>query len=346
MNARVDRLREQLEHPLLVTSLTNVRYLTGFQSSNAALIVEQDRVRLFADFRYAEAGRQVPGVEFEITKRALMTDLPERHRGRLGFEAGTLPYAHYETLADGGIDLVPTHGLVEGIRAVKDNGEIAAIRAATEITNAAFQRFSEEPVIGRTERDLVFRMQTFLHELGAEGSAFPTIVAAGPNGANPHATPGARVIEPGQSVIVDAGATLDGYCSDCTRTFAAGHLEGELREAYFVCLRAQLDGLGAVRPGVSGFDADAAARDTIEAEGLGAYFGHGLGHGVGMDVHELPRLSTESTEILAVGNVTSVEPGIYLPGGGGIRIEDLVVVREAGGPEVLTSFTKELVTLS
>ena len=346
MNARIDRLREQLEHPLLVTSLTNVRYLTGFRSSNAAVIVEQDRVRLFADFRYAQAGQQVPGVEFEITKRALMTDIAERHRGRLGFEAGTLPYAQYETLADGGIDLVPTHGLVEGIRAVKDDAEIAAIRAATEITNAAFQRFSEEPVIGRTERDLAFRMQTFFHELGAEGSAFPTIVAAGPNGANPHTTPGARVVEPGQSVIVDAGATLDGYCSDCTRTFAAGHLEGELREAYVVCLRAQLAGLEAVRPGVSGVDADAAARDMIEAEGLGAYFRHGLGHGVGMDVHELPRLSTESTEILAVGNVTSVEPGIYLPGGGGIRIEDLVVVRETGGPEVLTSFTKELVTLS
>ena len=344
MTARVDRLREQLEQPLLVTNLTNVRYLTGFRSSNAALIVEQQRVRLFADFRYAEAGRQVPGVDFEITKRALMTDIAHLHQGALGFEAGTLPYAQYETLAAGGIDLVPTHGLVEGLRAVKDEGEIAAIRAATEITNAAFRRFSEERVLGRTERELAWQMDTFFHELGADGWAFPTIVAAGANGANPHTTPGDRVVEAGQTVIVDAGATLDGYCSDCTRTFAAGELQGELREAYFTCLRAQLAGLDAVRPGVSGLDADAAARGMIEEAGLGAYFGHGLGHGVGMDVHELPRLSTESTETLAALNVTSVEPGIYLPGSGGVRIEDLVVVRE-GGPEILTTFTKELVTL-
>ncbi len=345
MNPRVDRLRELLEQPLLVTNLTNVRYLTGFHSSNAALIVEPERVRLFADFRYAEAGRQVPGVEFEITKRALAADIATRAKGPLGFEAGTLTYAHYEVLAAGGLELVPTHGLVEGLRAVKDEGEIAAIRAATEITNAAFQRFSEEPAIGRTERDLAFRMDTFFHELGADGFAFPTIVAAGPNGANPHTTPGERVVEEGQTVIVDAGATLDGYCSDCTRTFAAGELQGELREAYFACLRAQLAGLHAVRPAVTGFDADAAARNMIEEAGFGAFFGHGLGHGVGMDVHELPRLSTESTETLAANNVTSVEPGIYLPGSGGIRIEDLVVVRESG-PDVLTSFTKELVALS
>jgi len=345
VSTRLDRLRELLEQPLLVNSLTNVRYLTGFRSSNAALIVAQDRVRLFADFRYAEAGRQVPRVEFEITKRALMTDIARLHQGALGFEAGTLPYAHYETLAAGGLELVPTHGLVERLRAVKDEGEIAAIRAATEITNGAFQRFAEERVIGQTERDLAFRMDTFFHELGADGFAFPTIAAAGPNSANPHTTPGSRVVEEGQTVIVDAGATLDGYCSDCTRTFAAGELQGQLREAYYACLRAQLAGLDAVRPGVSGVDADAAARTMIEEAGFGAYFGHGLGHGLGMDVHELPRLSTESTETLAANNVTSVEPGIYLPGEGGIRIEDLVVVRD-GPPEILTTFTKELVTLS
>jgi Xaa-Pro aminopeptidase len=153
------------------------------------------------------------------------------------------------------------------------------------------------------------------------------------------------VVEEGQSIVVDAGAVLDGYCSDCTRTFAAGRLDDDLQDAYDLCLRAQLAGLEAVRPGVSGVDADAAARDVIEAAGHGAHFGHGLGHGLGMEVHELPRVSTESTETLAAGNVTSVEPGVYLPGRGGIRIEDLVVVRD-GGPEILTSFTKELVALS
>ncbi len=185
VNPRVDRLRELLEQPLLVTNLTNVRYLTGFRSSNAALIVEPERVRLFADFRYAEAGRQVPGVEFEITKRALAVDIATRAQGALGFEAGSLPYAHYEVLATGGLELVPTHGLVEGLRAVKDEGEIAALRAVTEITNAAFERFSREPVIGQTERDLAFRMDTFFHELGADGLAFPTIAAAGPERRQP-----------------------------------------------------------------------------------------------------------------------------------------------------------------
>ena len=345
MNARVDRLRELLEHPLLVTNLTNVRYLTGFRSSNAALFVEPERVRLFADFRYAEAGQQVPDVEFWITKRAIVPDVATRLRGTVAFEASTLSYTHYETLRDAGLDLVPTYGVVEGLRAVKDAHEVAAIRAATEIANAAFERFAQERVLGRTERELRWQMNTFFNALGAEGSAFPTIVAAGANGANPHTTPGDHVVEEGETVIVDAGAVLDGYCSDCTRTFAAGSLEGDLREAYDLCLRAQLAGLEAVRPGVPGFDADAAARDVIEAAGFGDYFGHGLGHGVGLDVHELPRLSVESTEMLATGNVTSVEPGIYVPGQGGIRIEDLVVVRDSG-PEILTTFTKELVTLS
>jgi Xaa-Pro aminopeptidase len=344
MNGRIERLRELVEAPLLVTSLTNVRYLTGFRSSNAAVLVEPDRVRLFADFRYAEAGRQLPGVEFTITKRAIIGDLAQRLEGTIAFEADTLSYALYETLAAGGVELVPTHGVVEGLRAVKEEGEVEAIRAATELTNAAFERFAQERVVGVTERDLAWRMNSFFHDLGAQGSAFATIVAAGPNSANPHTTPGDQVVEAGQTVIVDAGAVLDGYCSDCTRTFAAGELDSELRAAYDVCLRAQLAGLEGVRPGVTGVEADATARRVVKEAGYGDFFGHGLGHGVGLDVHELPRLSTESTEVVAAGNVTSVEPGIYLPGRGGIRIEDLVVVRE-GGVEVLTSTTKELVTL-
>jgi Xaa-Pro aminopeptidase len=344
VNGRIERLREVVDAPFLVTTLTNVRYLTGFRSSNAAMLVEPGKVRLFADFRYAEAGRQVPGVEFTTTKRAMVADLATRLEGSVAFEADTLPYAHYETLAAGGLELVPTHGVVEGLRAVKEEQEVEAIRAATELTSAAFERFAQERVVGRKERDLAWRMNSFFHELGAHGSSFPTMVAAGPNAANPHTTPGDHVVEEGDTIIVDAGAVLDGYCSDCTRTFAAGALAGELRKAYDVCLRAQLAGLEGVRPGVTGVDADAVARRVIDDAGYGDYFGHGLGHGVGLDVHELPRLSTESTEVVEEGNVTSVEPGIYLPDRGGIRIEDLVVVRP-DGVEVLTSFTKELVTV-
>jgi Xaa-Pro aminopeptidase len=345
VNPRVERLRELVDAPFLVTALTNVRYLTGFRSSNAAVLVEPDRVRLFADFRYAEAGRHVPGVEFTITKRAMVSDLAKLLDGTIAFEADTLPYAHYETLAAGGLELVPTQAVVEGLRAVKEAHEVEAIRAATELTNAAFERFAQEQVVGRQERDLAWRMNSFFHELGAHGWAFATIVAAGANAANPHTTPGDHVVEEGETVIVDAGAILDGYCSDCTRTFAAGGLDGELRDAYDLCLRAQLAGLEGVRPGATGVEADAVARRVIEDAGYGDYFGHGLGHGVGLDVHELPRLSTESTEVIEEGNVTSVEPGIYLPDRGGVRIEDLVVVR-AEGVELLTSFTKELVTLS
>ena len=342
---RIERLRAALEEPLLVSNGLNVRYLVGFESSNVALLVEPERVRLFSDFRYAEAGRAVEGVEFVETKRSLFADLAERLSGRVGFEADDLTYSRYATLAAGEVELVPRYGLVEGLRIVKDDEEQEAIRRATEVTNRAYERLAAERFVGRTERDLAWRMDELFRELGAEGPAFSTIVAAGPNGARPHADPGERVIEPGQAVVVDAGARMDGYCSDCTRTFATGPLPERLAEAFAVCREAQLAGVEAVRAGVSGIDADAAARARIEAAGLGHAFGHGLGHGVGMDVHEAPRLSRESGDTLAAGSVVTIEPGIYLEGVGGIRIEDLAIVRD-GEPEVLTSFTKELITVS
>jgi Xaa-Pro aminopeptidase len=344
MNGRVDRVRERIDVPLLVTGLTSVRYLTGFQSSNTAVLVERDRVRLFADFRYAEAGRHVPGVDFTITKRALVRDLVNHLSGTIAFEAEKLPYSDYEALAAGGLDLVPTYRLVENVRAVKDEDEIEAIRAATEVTNRAFERFAKERVIGRTERELWRAMDTFLYEEGSEGNAFGPIVVAGPNAANPHTSSGARPVEEGETLVVDAGAILNGYPSDCTRTFATGPLPSDLQDAYDVCLRAQLTAVERIRPGMTGVQADRIARDVIETAGLGDYFGHGLGHGLGMDLQELPRVSTESEEILAAGNVHSVEPGVYIPGRGGVRIEDLVVLRE-NGPEILTTFPKELVTL-
>jgi Xaa-Pro aminopeptidase len=187
-------------------------------------------------------------------------------------------------------------------------------------------------------------MEQLLHDEGAHGLSFPVVVAAGPTGATPHGKPGDRTIEAGETVVVDAGAMLDGYCSDCTRTFATGELPEELDRAYRVCLEAQLAGLAAVRAGVSGVDADAAARNVIEEAGFGEAFGHGLGHGVGLVVHEEPVLRRESTDVLEPANVVSVEPGIYLSGIGGIRIEDLVIVTEDGA-EMLTPFTKELVTV-
>ena len=344
MNGRVDRLRESLEEPLLVSAPANVRYLTGFVSSNAALLVETDRVRLFTDFRYAEAARAVEGVEVELLKRNLYRNLSELLSGRIGFEATALTYASWETLAAGGAELVPRNGLVEALRAVKDESELRAIRAAAGITNRMYERLAEEQFVGRSERELAWRIEVLFHDLGAEGVSFPAVVAAGPNGAKPHADPGDTPIGPGQTVVVDAGCTVDGYCSDCTRTFATGPLPDQLARAYDVCLAAQEAAVPAVRAGERGEDVDAVARRRIDGEGFGEAFGHGLGHGVGLLVHEAPRLAQESTDLLVPGNVVTVEPGIYLSGLGGIRIEDLVVVGD-GGPEVFTSFPKELTTV-
>jgi Xaa-Pro aminopeptidase len=345
VSQRIEALRRGLEEPLLVTNVVNVRYLVGFSSSNAALLVEPDRVRLFSDFRYAEAGRAVEGVEFVETKRSLVAALAELLEGRIGFEADAVTYSSWETLSGGGLDLIPRRGVVEALRAVKDGGELDAVRRAGTITSEAYERFAEESFVGRTERNLAWRLDELFHELGADASAFETIVASGPNAAKPHARPSDRVVEAGDTVVIDAGAMVDGYCADCTRTFATGPLPDELKRAYTTCLEGQLAGLEAVRAGVTGVDADAAARKTIEAAGLGEKFGHGLGHGVGLEVHEAPRLSRESSDTLAAGNVVTVEPGVYLEGLGGIRIEDLVIVAD-GEPEVLTSPTKDLVTVS
>jgi Xaa-Pro aminopeptidase len=343
--SRIDRLRERLEEPLLVTNGVNVRYLVGFSSSNAALHVEPDRVRLFTDFRYAEAARAVEGVEFVETKRSLIVALAELLEGKVGFEADAVSYSSWEHLRAGGLELVPRRGLVEALRAVKDDAELDTIRRAGEITSQAYARFAEERFVGRTERELAWRLDQLFYEHGAHAPAFETIVASGPNSAKPHARPTDRTVEAGETVVVDAGAMVDGYNADCTRTFATGPLSEELTRAYTATLESQLAGLDATRAGVSGVDADAAARDKIEAAGFGGKFGHGLGHGVGLEVHEAPRLSHESSDTLVAGNVATVEPGVYLEGVGGIRIEDLVVVTE-GEPEVLTGFGKDLITVS
>jgi Xaa-Pro aminopeptidase len=344
MNDRVERLRAKLEDPLLVSDPVNVRYLCGLDSSNAALFVESERVRLFTDFRYGESARAVEGVEFVETKRDLFQSLADKLTGRVGFEATSVTYERHARLHAGGLDLVPTYGAVEELRAVKDDGELEALRRASEITSEAIEQFAEEDFIGRTERELAWRMEQLQREIGGEAMSFSAVVSSGPNSARPHTTPGDRKVEAGEIVLVDTGCIVDGYCSDCTRTFATGSLPDELHRAYEVCLDAQIEGLDAVRPGASGPGVDAAARDRIEAAGFGDAFGHGLGHGVGLLVHETPRLARESRDTLEERMVVTVEPGIYLAGLGGIRIEDLVVVRD-GEPEVLTSFTKNLISV-
>jgi Xaa-Pro aminopeptidase len=342
--SRLDRLRERLDAPLLVTTPVNVRYLTGLDSSNAALLVEPERTRLFTDFRYIERARDVDGVEAVQTARDIIGDLPELVSGPVAFEAGHLTYASWERLRSGGLELVPSSGAVEALRALKEPDEIDAIRRACEATDGAYAALARERFTGRTEREVAWTMEQLLREHGGEGIAFDTLVAAGQSGASPHSELGDTPIEAGTLVIVDSGCTVDGYASDCTRTFATGDLPDELRRIYDVCLEAQLRALDEIRPGMSGREADARARGVIEAAGYGERFGHGLGHGLGLKVHEAPALRPESDEMLQPGQVFSIEPGIYLPGTAGVRIEDLVVLRD-DGVERLTTGPKELVVV-
>ena len=346
MSKRLQALSSQLDTPLLVTNLTNVFYLTGFDSSNAALLVEPGGgATLYTDFRYAESARSVPDVEVQMTKRTMMADLGGKLKGRVQFEADVLPYLEWERLSAGDAELVPTRGLVDGIRAIKNADEIAKIAKAARIADRGFEALTAETFAGRSEREIAWRLRELLHAHGADELSFETIVASGENGALPHAHPTDRIVERGTLVTVDWGVRIDGYCSDCTRTVSTGGLPGKLLEAYEVCLAAQKRACANIKAGMTGVEADALARDPITDAGFGENFGHGLGHGVGLAVHEAPRLSTESTDTLAVGHIVTIEPGIYLEGLGGVRIEDLGVVRE-DGVELLTSFPKELIEVS
>jgi Xaa-Pro aminopeptidase len=345
VNDRLTRLQGRLEQPLLVTNPVNVVYLVGFQSSNCALLVERDRVRLFTDFRYIQAARAVEQAETVQMKRDVIGELAETLTGPVGFEATALSYANYVVLKKGTLEPVATYGVVEQLRAVKDEGELDALRRACAITDRVFERLTEVPFVGRAERDVAWDLAQLFHEEGGNGLAFESIVGSGPTGSRPHARAGDRKIGAGELVVIDAGTTIDGYASDYTRTFATGPLDGEAKEVYETVLLAQQTALDGIRAGLSGVDADALARGVIDDSPFAGAMGHGLGHGLGLDVHESPRLSTESSDVLEPRNVVTVEPGIYLDGKFGVRIEDDVVVTEEG-IENLTGFRKDLLEVS
>ena len=344
--SRLELLGAELSEPLLVTDGVNIRYLTGFESSNCALLVEPGgATTLYTDFRYIEAAGAVEGVELIQTRRDVASALAELLTGRtVGFEASRISFTQWKTIGAGGAELVATRGVVEALRVVKDENELDAIRRAAAISDAVYAALANERLVGRTETEVAWWIERTFREHGADALSFASIVAAGLSGARPHAHPSKSIIEEGTLVTVDAGCVVDGYCSDCTRTFATGPLPAELTEIYGLVAQAQLDGLAAVRAGASGRDVDAASRTAIAEAGFAEFYGHGLGHGVGLEVHEAPTLRPESTDVLVAGNVVTAEPGLYLPGVGGCRIEDLVVVTE-DGCEILTSFTKDLLTL-
>ncbi|MDQ6816582.1 MAG: Xaa-Pro peptidase family protein [Actinomycetota bacterium] len=353
MSARLQRLLERLPEAgvdaMLVTDLINVRYLTGYSGSNGVALLMPDSPKFLTDFRYVEQAAEEVDAAYDRPPAAL--DLLEAVGEtlppgdlRLGYEDAHISVWDYRRLRERlpeRVELVAVHGLVEGLRRVKGSGELARIKAATVLADEAFQALLEGPLAGVTEHQVAVRLDHAMRERGATGSSFPTIVAAGANGARPHARPRDVEIGRGDLVVIDWGAELDGYFSDCTRTIAAGDPGEDALAAYDLVLRAQLTGLQAVRAGAGGREVDGTARAVIEAGGQGERFGHGLGHGVGLEVHEPPRLSQSSEDVLASGNVVTVEPGVYAPGQFGVRIEDLVVVTE-DGCEILTSVSKEL----
>jgi Xaa-Pro aminopeptidase len=353
MSARADRLVALIEESavdcLLVTHLPNVRWLTGFTGTNGACVVSRDERLFFTDYRYLDlANSQVRDFEVVQAGREMLDDLVRRLRGRAGFDDAHVSVRMHAKLTAklrDGVELVAAGGLVERLRALKDDAEVRAMHAAAQIADAAYADVRERGLAGRSEREVAMTAVRFMEDAGAEGVAFPPIVAAAQNGARPHAVPRDVEIPADTLVVVDMGAVVDGYCSDCTRTFATGSVADEALEVYELVRTAQTEAREAVRSGAVCREVDAVARELIAAAGYGEQFGHGLGHGVGLEVHEDPRLARSVEGSLEAGNTVTVEPGVYLPESFGVRIEDLVVVTDEGCRS-LTAFPKELVTVA
>lgn len=352
--SRIDRLRALLPGErvdcLLVARASNLRYLTGFTGSAGFLLVEEREVTFFTDGRYAlQAAGEVRGARVKVPKRgvleAVLRRLKKKSCRRIGFEAG-VSYQQYRKMADelGARRLRPVADAVERLRLVKDEREIAAIRAAVELNSRVLAEVLPLIRVGMKEADMAAEIEFRMRRAGADKAAFETIVASGPHAAMPHARPTTRSFRKNEFIVLDQGAILAGYASDMTRTVHLGRPGRAGRELYATVLEAHQQAKAAVRAGVSCRVVDKAARAPIEARGWGQHFPHSTGHGLGLDVHEMPRIAAREKTILPAGAVVTIEPGVYLPGTGGVRIEDLVVVRE-NGAETLTPSPKELLVI-
>jgi Xaa-Pro aminopeptidase len=330
---------EQQIDALLVSEPNNRRYLSGFTGSSGYLLVGRDATTIATDFRYYEQ-TAVQAPAFTLYKAAGRLDqwlpglLREFGGRRIGFEADHVTFSLYHQLVQivEGLppaerpQLVPARGLVEHLRARKDPEELALLQAAIDLGDAAMERTVALMEPGWTEQQVAWEIERYIHEHGGEGPSFSTIVAGGGWGAMPHAYPRDRALEAGQGVVIDMGARLNGYCSDLTRTIYLGRPDAQFRQIYDIVLAAQLTAYEMIEPGMTGEQAHMLAQSAIEAAGYGENFGHGLGHGIGLQVHEAPRVTSSSNDVLEEGMVFSIEPGIYLTGWGGVRIEDLAVL--------------------
>lgn len=341
---------------MLVTGVSNMRYLTGFQEVfddgiNAACLVTPEHARFYTDARYAEAARAAAeGTPWTVRGESrqmyveICRELQAEGVTELGLES-SVPYGRFKFISEQFVGSVRVlDGTVERLRQVKEAAEVERIAEAARITDEAFEHILGFIRAGRTEREVALELEFWMRRNGSEGVAFAPIVASGPNSSRPHATVTDRRIEPGDFVTLDFGACVDGYRADMTRTVAVGRVDGEKRAVYEAVLEANRAGVDAVRGGVLAKEVHEVARAVLERAGLADRFTHGLGHGVGLDIHELPTLNAESRDQLRTGAVVTVEPGVYLEGAFGVRIEDSVVVEEAGC-RVLTRSPKELIEL-
>lgn len=355
---RLAALREALEREhldaLLVTSLPNVRYLTGFSGTSALLLVTQRDVLFLTDFRYETQVVDEVGdlARISVQSQSLWTGLWQalpQHQDVtvVGFESAHLLHRDFQRLLEQGKrwQWRPAVDLVEALRERKDPEEVAAIRAAAEVAVRALERTASQVRAGMTELEVAGVLERELREAGSEGFPFPTIVASGPRSALPHARSSTRRLEPGDLLLLDFGAVVDGYCADVSRTWVVGRAEERQRELHAIVVEANARAVAGIRPGMAGRDADALARDYIHHRGHGPRFGHSLGHGLGLEVHEAPRLSRTADSLLPEYAVVTIEPGIYLPDWGGIRVEDDVLL-VPGGAQVLTDFPRDLLELT
>ncbi|WP_274365358.1 M24 family metallopeptidase [Paenibacillus thermotolerans] len=354
---RVTKLRESLNElqidALLITNPVNRKYLTGFTGTAGNVLITESRAVLFTDFRYVtQASEQAAGFEtIEHDSANPLAAVREAMRSaglsKLGFEQENVSYGAYGRYAaelGGDITLVPTAGTVERLRRIKDAGEIQLIREAVAVSDAAFTHILPFLKPGVKETDVSLELETFMRRQGASATSFATIVASGERSALPHGVASGRVLGTNEFVKMDYGALYKGYCSDMTRTVFIGQPTAKHREIWDIVLEAQLACLAGLKPGMTGKEGDALARDVIAKYGYGDNFGHGTGHSVGMEIHESPNLNKRESSVLEPGMVVTVEPGIYLPGFGGVRIEDMVVITETGC-DILTKSSKEFITL-